>query len=238
MIETFLVKETKLDRAWYTLIQNVLKQKDHLTRKPTNIIHFGSPLNLKTARDSCQICELTGRGIDDVLNSRIHEQSTFKALASYRNEFKEKFMWDWRSTDQTKRFDYLYLDRIWDQFDKIRNNLKEQINYNIQSNYCQAITWNPQVDGTNKHSSPCLQQIWIRYDPLTRGVEIHLHWRSRDLYNAWQANIVAVIGMINEYILLPCGITRIDKIVDSCDSLQIYEADLIAASRINAPWVR
>jgi len=53
----------------------------------------------------------------------------------------------------------------------------------------------------------CLQRIWIRYLG-DQSVEVHLTWRSRDLYTAWQANIVAIIDMLNR-----------------ADSLHIYESD-------------
>ncbi len=69
----------------------------------------------------------------------------------------------------------------------------------------------------------CLQRIWIRHLG-DQSVEVHLTWRSRDLYTAWQVNIIALIDMLNREVIRPNN-CRIVKLVDYADSLHIYESD-------------
>ena len=84
------------------------------------------------------------------------------------------------------------------------------------------ITWNTETDSFESASPPCLQRIWIRWDPETNQLEIHLNWRSRDLFDAWTSNLIGLIWMINEYIANPLGLT-IGRVVDISDSLHIYK---------------
>ncbi|RLG22651.1 hypothetical protein DRN77_05805 [Methanosarcinales archaeon] len=68
-----------------------------------------------------------------------------------------------------------------------------------------------------------MQRIVIRYLGGD-DADVHLTWRSRDLYTAWQVNIIAIIDMLNREVIRPNG-CRIVKIVDYSDSLHIYESD-------------
>ena len=84
------------------------------------------------------------------------------------------------------------------------------------------ITWIPEID-TFSPEPPCLQRVWISLIE-NNFIEVHLDWRSRDLYGAWHVNLVAIINMISRDIAKPnnCEIVRI---IDSCDSLHIYNGD-------------
>ena len=55
--------------------------------------------------------------------------------------------------------------------------------------------------------------------------------RSRDLFAAWNSNMVALLKMINKEVFEPNNI-EIIRIVDFCNSLHIYEGDWEAASKI------
>ena len=56
------------------------------------------------------------------------------------------------------------------------------------------------------------------------SVDVHLTWRSRDLYTAWRANIVAIIDMLNRAVIRPNN-CRIVRLIDYANSLHIYEDD-------------
>ena len=104
----------------------------------------------------------------------------------------------------------------------------------------QMVTWDVEHD-IEHPEPPCLQRIWIRQlslDPDTDGlypIEVHLSWRSRDLYAAWMSNVIAVINMIMQYICM--GEYKIVKVVDDSDSLHIYEADWDAAAKVKPPVI-
>lgn len=121
-----------------------------------------------------------------------------------------------------------------DQIEWLRQNLAEQKETGISSNRCQAITWQPKIDLGNV-SPPCLQRIWIRYLD-GNDVEVHLSWRSRDLYTAWQANIIAVIDMLNREVIHPNG-CRIAKLVDKSNSLHTYDSDEYGAGKVKSPQI-
>lgn len=104
--------------------------------------------------------------------------------------------------------------------------IREMISKDI-SRRQQAITWIPERDLFCKEDQPCLQRLWLRN--LGDGnAELHCMWRSRDLYSAWNSNMVGLLTMIKREILRPNEM-RLIKVVDFCNSLHIYEADWEAA---------
>lgn len=230
------IEETNFSNAWYKALQHVLKHGTPLT--------FG--VDKKEAIDSTQVIELTGRAITQVLNGEIHPMSTFKALASYKKEFTYDYLLDYVDKQENEKFDYLYMERLawvpveegcaFDQIHKIKSAIKEQKETQTPSNYCIATTWNKITDGRNNKSSPCLQIIQCRWNQGDL-VDIHYMWRSRDLYNAWQANIIALTDMINREVVAPnkCKIARIN---DYSTSLHIYKSDIEQAKRVNMVWAR
>lgn len=65
----------------------------------------------------------------------------------------------------------------------------------------QMTTWIPSIDLDNKISSPCLQRIFFRILTDEKGEKnliMNTHWRSRDLFRAWEANCYALceLGLI------------------------------------------
>jgi len=65
---------------------------------------------------------------------------------------------------------------------------------------------------------------------------VQTDWRSRDLFNAWQPNIIALMQMLNKYIYLPNKCT-IARIIDRCNSLHIYRGDIELAKTIIAQYL-
>ena len=248
---TIIVEETDFRNAWAKQVRNCMR--DGLI-----IVANSKSKSIVNTRDINSVIVLTGNSIIQIINKQLHDQFPTKGL--HLDEYIKTFTYEYLhkhlmlSDEDTAKFKYLYIERLAhynngeiDQIGRLYDKLRED-GINRQT---QIITWNPKVDfpvHTPKgHDPPCLQRIWIRvleeptynYDLnikerkgiATAGkVEIHLTWRSRDLYAAWMSNIIAVIHMLIEYVLK--DEYEIVKIVDFCNSLHIYESDWEQASKI------
>jgi len=112
-----------------------------------------------------------------------------------------------------------------DQIAHIRDNINKGVSRRLQ-----ATTWIADRDLFVDSDQPCLQRLWLRN--LGDGnAELHSEWRSRDLYAAWNSNMVGLLTMVKREILDPNKLTLV-KVVDFCNSLHIYEADWEAAALI------
>ena len=227
-----IIEETSFGNAWWKAIRFVLQQKQEL--------QFGTPC--KHAWDSTQLIELSGNAVTQVLNGDIHPMSTFKAINSYKREFTYEYLEEYNKKQQHEKFDYLYMDRLanyaglTDQIKYMLYQLKDAKKTDTSQNTTLATTWYADATTVKTKTLPCLQIIQLRYNPYDM-VDIHLIWRSRDLYNAWQANIIALTDMINREILVP-NECKIKRIVDYSTSSHIYYADIEQAKRVNMVWPR
>ena len=93
-----------------------------------------------------------------------------------------------------------------------------------------SMEWNALA--MTKTATPCLQRVGIRYEKDDR-VSVNLDWRSRDLFGAWQINLVGIINTLYRDIIDPnhCEIARI---IDRNDSLHIYKNDMASAIEVIA----
>ncbi len=225
-----IVEETSFGNAWWKAIRFVLRNEQPLT--------FG--VDKKHAWDSTQLIELTGNAITQVLNGQLHPLSTFKAIDSYKREFTYEYLREYERMTDERKFDYLYMDRLatrtTDQVMFMNRSIKEQKQEQLSRNYTIASTWNIDTDGLPRKSSPCLQIIQLRWNPGDL-IDMHLIWRSRDLYNAWQANIIAIADMINREVIIP-NECKLNRITDYSTSLHIYDEDIEQARRVNMVWPR
>lgn len=170
-------------------------------------------------------------------------------MKQYAEEYTWEYINEYKKKPTQEKFAYLYFERLaaYDTFfDAVCDNCGEDGTYGLEqvdqlmvmsesirtqlesktlSNRCQAITWDVSLDATSD-TPPCLQRIWAR--PSTQGLDIHLSWRSRDAYGAWQANLVAIVQMLYREILEPNGLT-LARLVDMNDSLHVYVHDSGAA---------
>lgn len=66
---------------------------------------------------------------------------------------------------------------------------------------------------------------------VRRNGKIHWNGNSRDLFSAWQSNVICLIDMLNREVVKPnnCEIVRI---IDFSDSLHIYKTDLEEAKKV------
>jgi thymidylate synthase len=224
------IQETSFGNAWWKAIRFVLRNEQKLI--------FG--VDKKKAWDSTQSIELTGNAITQILNSQLHPASTFKAIDGYKKEFTYEFLQTYETLQEDERFDYLYMDRLanntTDQIKYMKRAIRDQKQEQLSQNFTLASTWHIDMDGLTRKSSPCLQIIQLRWNPGDL-IDMHLIWRSRDLYNAWQANIIAITDMINREVIQP-NKCKLNRITDYSTSLHIYETDIEQAKRVNMVWPR
>ena len=227
-----MIEETNFHNAWWHALQYVIRHGTPLT--------FGTPDQSKHAMDSCQLIELTGHAIEQIKKHDIHPQYPFKAIKQYCDEYTRKFAAEQWCKPEMEQFDYLYMDRLAyyrtpgsysvDQLRNMQMDLKLQCIREFAMNTTQAITWYAKEDGLTTQAKPCLQRIWLRWYPENL-VDLHIDWRSRDLYNAWQANIIAIVEMMNTEVIRPAG-CRLIRVIDYSDSLHIYNGDLKQATDV------
>lgn len=144
-----------------------------------------------------------------------------------------------------------------DQLKVIREKISARIERGgecLVSNRDQAITWIPNRDMFVNEDQPCIQRIQLflykypeklkhmnvhqddlsyeYYDEQIKGkAEFHVTWRSRDLYSAWNSNMIALIKMLNKEIFDPNNLELI-RVIDFCDSLHLYEGDWKSAEQV------
>jgi|LGOV01.1.fsa_nt_gb thymidylate synthase len=234
--DTILVEERKsLSNAWYRILRLCLTEGVHIPASTT------TPPIVMT-KDINGIVVLTGDAIQSVLNDELHPGFPTKQLLleEYKKTFSKEFGRKQHNLpdDSDGKFVYTYIERLlyrrevsFDQLASMARILRRiKINRRIQ-----IVTWDAPTD-IDSPEPPCLQRIWIRQlslEPDADGlypIELHIFWRSRDLYAAWMSNVIAVVNMIVQYVCM--GEYKIVKIVDDSDSLHIYEADWDAAAKV------
>jgi len=227
-----LVEERNFHNAWAKAIHAVLSEGTDLV--------IGGGDERKTIKDACMLISMTGNAIKQIEARELHPQYPFRRIEEYCKEFTRAFLDEYRSKPPKEQFSYLYFDRLThyefssahtssDQITLLKESLADQIKQAITSNRSQAITWYVPSD-INRSSPPCLQRIQIRYIPEHK-VDVHLTWRSRDLFTAWQSNIVCIIEMLNREVINPNN-CQIARIIDYNDSLHIYTRDIEDAKKV------
>ena len=230
---TILIEESvSFHNAWARAVQFVLRNGIRIT--------IGDVSEPKIIRDACVLFELTAGAIDQIENRKLHPQFPFPHIDHYCKEFTREFLKEYVEKSKDEQFSYLYFERFVlypyigytdddllykgyiDQIQLLRERLAVQKEIEIASNRDQVITWQPKKD-LGSASPPCLRCIQVRYLGKN-NVEVHLTWRSRDLYTAWQANVIAVIDMLNREVIRP-NECRIVKLTDYSTSLHVYESD-------------
>ena len=178
------------------------------------------------SRDICSVIEIR----EPYAEPMLHPQFPTKEMhvKEYLKQWERDY--DWKK----QGFEYNYMDRLInypsrgkyvDQLKAIKELLPQGV-----SRRRQAITWIPERDLFVKEDQPCLQRLWVR-DIGGGNAELHCMWRSRDLFAAWNSNMVGLLTMIKREVLEPDNL-KLVKVVDFCNSLHIYEADWEAASKV------
>lgn len=122
-----------------------------------------------------------------------------------------------------------FLMQDFNQVEALKVGLQKQVDENLSSNRNVAVLWNPVVHTYSTKAQPCWNEVLVRYVPSDhpglRGVKIYNHFRSHDLFAAWEGNMIAMIEFLNREVVKPCG-CEIVEIVETNFSLHIYEYDL------------
>lgn len=121
---------------------------------------------------------------------------------------------------------YTYLSRTYKQVRYIAEHhlITKEFNKRIR-----AVTWNPFEDlGTV--SPPCLQSIALTNIGSGR-VHMFTHWRSHDMYGAWQWNLIALMDYITREIVEPEGM-RIVQYTEFNESAHIYDYNWMDARHV------
>ncbi len=212
---TNLIQAVGLADAWAQAVNFVMKNGMVLKTE------YG-PMS----KDICSVIEICEPSTEPML----HPQFPTKDLhvKEYLKQWERGY--DWKK----QGFEYNYMDRLInypsrskdvDQLKAIRELLPQGV-----SRRRQAITWIPERDLFVKEDQPCLQRLWVR-DLGEGNAEMHCMWRSRDLFAAWNSNMIGLLTMIKREVLDPNNL-KLVKVVDFCNSLHIYEADWEAASKV------
>ena len=147
-----------------------------------------------------------------------------------------------------KGWDYTYHDRIFnylapsfEKLDQVEDFIVEGLKGGeIFSRRLQAVTWQTWKD-VGSEGPPCLQRIWVTVatmDPKpehgkTYKLDLQTCWRSRDLFDAWEANVNGLIELEKRKIIQPLneayeskGVRfEVGQYVDFSNDLHIYEKD-------------
>jgi len=211
---THLIHAVGLASAWEKAVNFVMKHGMVIETE------YG-----QKAKDVCCVIEITDPFSEPMLHPQFPTKE--KHLKEYLKQWERGY--DWKK----QGFEYNYMDRLVsypsrnkdvDQLKAIRDALSRK-----GSRRLQAITWIPERDLFVKEDQPCLQRLWFR-NLEDNNVEMHCMWRSRDLYSAWNSNMVGLLFMIKREIL--GRDLELVKVVDFSNSLHIYESDWKAASKV------
>ena len=219
--------ETDFIDAWQNAV-NFCMSKGYVDSTDTGLL----------SKDMNSRITLTGKAIQQIKNRELHKQfpTGKKHLSEYILQFTDEF------NVKESGFIYTYRDRlinyptipdysdmiIKDEFNQLEHMQNELRKGNRRS---QAIIWIPRLDNMS-NEPPCLQRLWIRvleepdyeFGIKKRGmVELHLMWRSRDIYTAWPVNIIVTVFLIYNEILKDDY--EIIKLVDFVNSAHINEND-------------
>jgi thymidylate synthase len=125
-------------------------------------------------------------------------------------------------------FEYTYIDRMvnYEGFDQLKWMSEQLKNKRYDSKRVQAITWIPKIDLVKKEDQPCFQRIWV-YPYQDGRLDVHIHYRSWDMFKAFEANLMAFQELVRDELTGPTGF-RLGKLRCFGDNVHIYEDDFQA----------
>lgn len=126
-------------------------------------------------------------------------------------------------------FDYTYIDRLaaYNGVDQLKY-MREKAGVPC-SRRCQGIAWMPEIDTLRDHI-PCMQRLWT-YTWPDRSIDLHIHYRSHDLFKAYEANLLAIAEMVNTEVAAPNGL-KMGAVRLMDDNIHIYEDDFQDVERV------
>ena len=256
---TILVKSGDFRTSWALVVHCVMQYGAEIPEGPP----AGTRTPMMT-KDCCLTIEHLEDSIEQMLEGTLHELYPQKRGTDL---YTKQYI---KGTDEyiqaNREFDYTYPGRICDreictayhggsceskscqyynagaftedicyidQMQRIAANLKPF------DRRLQAVTWDVSSDLVVQASVPCLQIIHIR-GLGDDHYEVHLHWRSRDIFKAWQLNLIGIMRFIDRYMR---EYWRTDavcvKMTEHIDMAHIYESEWDAALKVpvQAKWL-
>ena len=248
---TILIQANGLPDAWHKAIKECLKHgalnerfygKPVRTKNIVSMIEIGNPLHEPMLHEDFPTGELHlheyikqwERGYD--WKKQGFEYNYMARLVCYpRTDINS----DSSGYYKVKQLCENTIDQIKIVREKIANRIAKGGEC-LVSNRDQIITWVPERDLFIDEDQPCMQRIQIfvySYPKMDGGIlipgkgEFHVDWRSRDLFSAWNSNMVGLTLMLKREIFDPNNI-KIVRCVDRCSSLHIYEGDWESAEKV------
>lgn len=208
-LKLIVINEKSFHNAWVKLVKNIIRHGTLLRTDYDN-----------KAMTATSVINLCGNAIKEIENFEIHPQ--FPTKEKHLEKYVEQFV-----SDDNYGFEYTYYDRFKEDDQLV--NLKKRINENtIGSRRLQVISWHH--DDILKLYPPCLNKIQlIKLDG--KNISMHLDFRSRDCFNAYQSNIIGVTHMINKKVLESSNMV-ISQIIDRISAAHIYEYDIEYAKNL------
>lgn len=240
------IHSVSFQKAWEEAVNFVKNSPERLT--------FGGGIEVKHARDSQTTIILDEHAVREVLGHVVHPSDPFATklkIAGYIKEYDDSF--------DASKFDYTYHDILKNGFNKhkivartgvcevdeatyilqetpfnqieaLRVGLQKQVKEKLSSNRNVAVLWNPLVHTYSLKAQPCWNEVSVRWMP---GNKVQIYWtfRSHDLFQAWEANTIAMATFLNRDVIKPCGC----ELVEICEfnySLHIYDYNLVDANNI------
>jgi thymidylate synthase len=144
----------------------------------------------------------------------------------YVHQFKRE------NANNTNGFEYTYIDRLinYEGFDQLMSMRDQLANNRVYSKRIQAITWIPKVDATKLEDQPCFQRIWV-YPYPDKTMDVHIHYRSWDMFKAFEANLMAFQQLIDDEFTGPLGY-KVRLLRCIADNVHIYEDDFQAVEQV------
>lgn len=160
-------------------------------------------------------------------------------------------------TDRDKglaAFKYTYMDRLAEhpilamtdgykfaheeRFDQMKWLRDQLLSGRVESRRMQAVTWVVELDCDAKNEDPpCLQRIWV-YPRTDKTLDVHINYRSWDMFKGYPANINAIYWMLQEELLKPTGY-KLRAFRAMGDNVHVYEDDYEDVERMaKALWWR
>lgn len=243
--------------AWYQSVKECMKSGALIKRE------YGKPVNTKCIISLIEINNpLKGQLLhQDFPTKELHLGEYIKQFERGYDWKKQGFEYNYvdrlinyPTTEISSRDDgYFKVPRkpytkSIDQISVIRDKICKRIKKGggcLVSNRDQAVTWVVERDLFVEEDQPCLQRVQffiysfpeIIGDKVIPGKgELHVTWRSRDLYGAWNSNMAALTLFFKKEVFEPNNI-EIIRCIDFCSSLHIYEGDWNVANMVRPPNV-
>ena len=182
-------------------------------------------------KDICSIATIKYPYEDMILHPQFPTKE--QHLREYIKQFDRDY--DWKK----QNFKYTYMDRFIhypisnpsedipdtiDQFITLKAALSKPI-----TRRAQMITWVPAIDAIDEEP-PCMQYMTFR-KLSSDTIELHCHWRSRDIFAGWLSNYIAILTMLKREIFIPLNL-KLVKLVDFIDYAHIYKGNWEEASKV------